>query len=67
MLTTNQLHVFFVIQAIRDKDPKPAIDSLLKLGLINEVGHAKTPGHPILYTVTQKFYDLFDSFNERFT
>lgn len=47
------------IESIRDKDPKPAIDSLLKLGLIIEAGHAKTLGHPILYVVTQKFYDMF--------
>lgn len=47
------------IESIRDKDPKPAIDSLIKLGLIVEAGHAKTPGHPILYVVTQKFYDMF--------
>ena len=47
------------IQAIRDRDPKPAIDALLKLNLIIEAGRQDTPGHPILYTVSQKFYDLF--------
>ncbi|ACI60178.1 segregation and condensation protein B [Ureaplasma urealyticum serovar 10 str. ATCC 33699] len=47
------------IQAIRDRDPKPSIDALLKLNLIVEAGRQDTPGHPILYTVSQKFYDLF--------
>lgn len=47
------------IEKIRDKDPKAAIDTLLKHGLIKQAGFAKGPGRAILYTVTQTFFDKF--------
>lgn len=33
--------------------------SLLEKGIIEEVGVAQTPGNPILYGITNKFYDYF--------
>ncbi|MCV3734008.1 SMC-Scp complex subunit ScpB [Ureaplasma miroungigenitalium] len=47
------------IYSIRKKDPKSAIDTLLKHNLIIEAGRAPTLGSPILYKVSQKFFDLF--------
>lgn len=47
------------INAIRGKISDHLVSSLLLKGLIEEVGIAKTPGNPILYGVTDKFYDYF--------
>ena len=35
------------------------VNSLLTKGLIEEKGIAKTPGSPVLYGVSDKFYDYF--------
>lgn len=48
-----------VIEKIRAKDPKAAIDRLLSLELIT-AKQSDLPGRPFVYTVTSKFYDLFD-------
>ncbi len=48
-----------VIEKIRDKDPKAALDKLLSLELIS-ARQSNEPGHPYVYSVTNKFYDLFD-------
>lgn len=47
------------INAIRGKISDHVVHSLLLKGLIEEVGISKTPGNPILYGVTDKFYDYF--------
>ena len=47
------------INAIRGKNSDHIVSSLLLKGLIEEVGIAKSPGNPILYGVTDKFYDYF--------
>ena len=47
------------INAIRGKISDHIVSSLLVKGLIEEVGISKTPGNPILYGVTDKFYDYF--------
>lgn len=47
------------INAIRSKNSDHIVSSLLLKGLIEEVGIAKSPGNPILYGVTDKFYDYF--------
>lgn len=48
-----------VIEKIRAKDPKAALDRLLNLELIT-AKQSDLPGRPFVYTVTSKFYDLFD-------
>ncbi len=48
-----------VIEKIRDKDPKAALDKLLSLELIS-ARQSSEPGRPFVYSVTNKFYDLFD-------
>ena len=47
------------INSIRSKNSDHIVSSLLLKGLIEEVGIAKSPGNPILYGVTDKFYDYF--------
>ncbi len=47
------------IEEIRNIDPTFAVDRLIELGLIQNVGRAETPGNPFLYEVTQKFFELF--------
>lgn len=47
------------INAIRGKSSEHIVASLLAKALIEEVGIAKTPGNPIFYDVTNKFYDYF--------
>ena len=47
------------INAIRGKISDHIVSSLLIKGLIEEVGISKTPGNPVLYGVTDKFYDYF--------
>lgn len=47
------------IEDIRNMDPTFAVDRLIELGLIENLGRADTPGNPYLYQVTQKFFELF--------
>ncbi|MGL4343381.1 MAG: SMC-Scp complex subunit ScpB [Metamycoplasmataceae bacterium] len=47
------------INAIRGKSSEHIVNNLLLKGIIEEVGIAKTPGNPILFGVTDKFYDYF--------
>lgn len=47
------------IEEIRNIDPTFAVDRLIELGLIENIGRAETPGNPFLYSVTQKFFELF--------
>lgn len=47
------------IEEIRNIDPTFAVDRLVELGLIENLGRAETPGNPYLYGVTQKFFELF--------
>lgn len=47
------------IEEIRNMDPTFAVDRLIELGLIENLGRAETPGNPFLYGVTQKFFELF--------
>lgn len=47
------------IEEIRNIDPTFAVDRLIELGLVENIGRAETPGNPFLYGVTQKFFELF--------
>ena len=47
------------IEEIRNMDPTFAVDRLIELGLIENLGRDSTPGNPFLYGVTQKFFELF--------
>lgn len=47
------------INDIRGKNSDHIVGSLLLKGLIEEVGISKSPGTPILFGVTDKFYDYF--------
>jgi segregation and condensation protein B len=47
------------IDDIRGTNNSIHIDNLVTKGLIREVGRESTPGNPILYEVTEKFFDLF--------
>ena len=47
------------IEEIRNIDPSFAVDRLIELGLVENMGRAETPGNPFLYGVTQKFFELF--------
>ncbi|RIV16977.1 SMC-Scp complex subunit ScpB [Mycoplasmopsis gallopavonis] len=47
------------IAQIRGAASDQVINTLLVKGVIEEVGVAQTPGHPVLYGVTNKFYDYF--------
>ncbi|MGL6125134.1 MAG: SMC-Scp complex subunit ScpB [Metamycoplasmataceae bacterium] len=47
------------INDIRGKNSDHVVSVLLLKGLIEEVGISKSPGTPILYGVTDKFYDYF--------
>ena len=47
------------ISDIRGKNSDHIVNVLLLKGLIEEVGISKSPGTPILYGVTDKFYDYF--------
>lgn len=47
------------IEDIRNIDPTFAVDRLIELGLIENIGRADAPGNPFLYQVTQKFFELF--------
>lgn len=47
------------INAIRGKISDHIVNLLMLKGLIEEVGISKTPGNPVLFGVTDKFYDYF--------
>lgn len=47
------------INEIRGKNSDHIVNSLCLKGLIEEVGISKSPGNPILYGITNKFYDYF--------
>ncbi|AAT27962.1 SMC-Scp complex subunit ScpB [[Mycoplasma] mobile] len=47
------------INKIRGVASEIVVNTLLIKGIIEEVGIAQTPGNPILYGVTAKFYDYF--------
>lgn len=59
IIAYNQPCTRAIIEDIRAKDPTATIDKLIDLGLVAEAGRADTPGRPLLYTVTHKFYDIF--------
>ena len=47
------------INEIRGVASEAVVNTLLLKGLIEEKGIAETPGNPILYGITNKFYDYF--------
>ncbi|QKT05466.1 SMC-Scp complex subunit ScpB [Mycoplasma sp. OR1901] len=47
------------INKIRGAASEQVVNTLLIKGVIEEVGIAHTPGRPVLYGVTNKFYDHF--------
>ncbi|MGY6171991.1 SMC-Scp complex subunit ScpB [Candidatus Mycoplasma pogonae] len=47
------------IAEIRGVNSDSIVISLLAKGIIEEVGVASTPGNPILYGITNKFFDYF--------
>ncbi len=59
IIAYNQPCTKAIIEEIRLKDPTATIQKLIELGLVIDAGRASTPGCPILYTVTPKFYDIF--------
>lgn len=59
IIAYNQPCTRAIIEDIRAKDPTATIQKLIDLGLVAEAGRADTPGRPLLYTVTHKFYDIF--------
>ncbi len=59
IIAYNQPCTKAIIEDIRLKDPTGTIQKLIDLGLVIDAGRASTPGCPILYTVTPKFYDIF--------
>ncbi|ADN68736.1 SMC-Scp complex subunit ScpB [Mycoplasmopsis fermentans] len=48
-----------MINNIRGVQSDQVLNSLLTKGVIEEVGISPTPGNPILYGITNKFYDYF--------
>ncbi|WP_084269011.1 SMC-Scp complex subunit ScpB [Mycoplasmoides alvi] len=47
------------ISEIRGSDSAPLVDILINHGLVQELGRADTWGRPFIYSVTDKFFDLF--------
>lgn len=47
------------INAIRGVDSSQVLNSLLLKNVVEEVGVSPTPGNPILFGITNKFYDYF--------
>lgn len=47
------------INAIRGVASEGVVNTLLIKGIIEEKGIAKTPGNPVLFGITDKFYDYF--------
>lgn len=48
------------INDIRGVSSEATVNTLLVKGLIEEKGIAQTPGNPVLYGITDKFYDYFN-------
>lgn len=48
------------INEIRGLSSEGVVNTLLVKGLIEEKGIDKTPGNPVLYGITDKFYDYFN-------
>ena len=48
-----------MISNIRGVISDSIVATLLNKGIIEEVGVANTPGNPVLYGITNKFYDYF--------
>ena len=48
------------VNEIRGVSSEAVVNTLLTKGLIEEVGVAETPGSPVLYGITNKFYDYFN-------
>ena len=48
------------VNEIRGKSSEAVVNTLLIKGMIEEKGIAPTPGNPILYGITDKFYDYFN-------
>ncbi|TCG10900.1 SMC-Scp complex subunit ScpB [Mycoplasma todarodis] len=48
------------VNTIRGVASEAVVNTLLIKGLIEEAGVAETPGRPILYKVSAKFYDYFN-------
>lgn len=48
------------VNEIRGVSSEATVNTLLIKGLIEEKGIAKSPGHPIMYGITNKFYDYFN-------
>lgn len=48
------------VNEIRGKSSEAVVNTLLVKGLIEEKGIAHTPGNPVLYGITNKFYDYFN-------
>ncbi|WP_041102840.1 SMC-Scp complex subunit ScpB [Mycoplasmopsis californica] len=48
-----------IINNIRGVASEQVVNTLLAKGVIEEVGISPTPGNPVLYGVTNKFYDYF--------
>ena len=48
------------INEIRGVSSEATVNTLLVKGLVEEKGIAQTPGNPILYGITDKFYDYFN-------
>ena len=48
------------VNEIRGVSSEATVNTLLVKGLIEEKGIAQTPGNPVLYGITDKFYDYFN-------
>ncbi len=48
------------VNSIRGVASEAVVNTLLMKGLIEEAGVAETPGRPILYKISSKFYDYFN-------
>ncbi len=47
------------VNNIRGKSSEAVVNTLVIKGIIEEKGVAKTPGSPVLFGITDKFYDYF--------
>lgn len=48
-----------IINNIRGVSSEQVLNTLLTKGVVEEVGISPTPGNPVLYGITNKFYDYF--------
>lgn len=48
-----------IINNIRGVSSEHVLNTLLAKGVVEEVGISPTPGNPVLYGITNKFYDYF--------